>query len=99
MDCRCRPTEGGSPPGSGKRDIPPVREVIGDAGRTFRPDDAVDLAVRIDELLAAPEKARAMAERGRQRINDLYTWEHVGSSVMNGYALAALKGKRHSPRS
>ncbi len=75
-------------------DIPPVREVIGDGGLTFRPDDAADLAARIDQMLASPDEARAMAERGGRKIRAQYTWERVGSTVMTGYTLAASRRAR-----
>ena len=75
-------------------EIPAVREVIGDAGLTFRPDDAVDLAARIDELLAVAEAASAMVERGRQRIAARHTWTQVGEAVMRGYDLVGGCGTR-----
>ena len=66
-------------------DIPAVREVIGDAGALFRADDAGHLASSIDAVLADRERARRLAERGRQRIRALHTWEHVGPAVMAAY--------------
>jgi glycosyltransferase involved in cell wall biosynthesis len=66
-------------------DIPAVREVIGDAGALFRPEDAGHLASSIDEVLAEPEHARRRAERGRQRVRALHTWDQVGPAVMAAY--------------
>ena len=66
-------------------DIPAVREVIGDAGTLFRAEDAGHLARSIDEVLADPEHARRLAERGGQRIRALHTWDHVGPAVMAAY--------------
>ena len=66
-------------------DIPAVREVIGDAGTLFRAEDADHLARSIDEVLADPEHARRLAERGRQRIRALHTWDQVGPAVMAAY--------------
>lgn len=40
------------------------------AGLTFAPGSADELAARIDELLRAPDRARAMGERGYQRVNE-----------------------------
>jgi len=66
-------------------DIPAVREVIGDAGTLFRAEDAGHLARSIDEVLADPEHARRLVERGRQRIRALHTWDQVGPAVMAAY--------------
>ena len=66
-------------------DIPAVREVIGDAGSLFRAEDADHLASSIDEVLADRDHARRLAERGRQRIRALHTWDHVGTAVMAAY--------------
>jgi glycosyltransferase involved in cell wall biosynthesis len=66
-------------------DIPAAREAIGEAGTTFRADDPVDLAARIDAALADPaERARQVA-RGRERIARAHTWDHVGPVVDAAY--------------
>ena len=66
-------------------DIPALREVIGGAGALFRAEDADHLARSIDEVLADPEHARRLVERGRQRIRALHTWDQVGPAVMAAY--------------
>lgn len=69
-------------------DIPAVREVIGDAGSTFAPDDAGALAAALDTMLRrAPEERRQMAERGRARLG-AHRWEQVGPVVTAGYDVA-----------
>jgi len=67
-------------------DVPTVREVLGDAGATFRADDADDLAARIDSALADPARARLQVARGRDRITAHHTWDRVGTTVMAAYA-------------
>jgi glycosyltransferase involved in cell wall biosynthesis len=62
-------------------DIPAAREAIGDAGTTFRPDDPVDLAARVDAILDRPAERGRQAARGRERIAAAHTWEHVGRAV------------------
>ena len=62
-------------------DVPAVREVIREAGTTFRPNDPVDLAAKIDAALADPAEARRQVARGRQRIAGAHTWDHVGPTV------------------
>jgi alpha-1,3-rhamnosyl/mannosyltransferase len=48
-------------------DIPACREVGGDAAGYYATGDAQSMADRIDELLAAPEAAEAVAVRARER--------------------------------
>jgi glycosyltransferase involved in cell wall biosynthesis len=67
-------------------DIPAVREVVGDAGLLFPPGDVDALAGRIDELLADPVRARAMAASGRARVSTEHTWERLGAVVSEAYA-------------
>src|SRR5262249_29262801 len=67
-------------------DIPVVREVVGDAGVLFPPGDAGALAVRIDELLADPARARGLAAQGRTRLATEHTWDRLGGLVDDGYA-------------
>jgi len=75
-------------------DIPAVREVIGDAGLTFRRDDPYDLAAQIDAVLGDPAAARDLAERGRERSRTLHTWDRVGTAVLAAYE--AAQGARHA---
>jgi glycosyltransferase involved in cell wall biosynthesis len=77
-------------------DIPSVREVVGDAGFLFRPDDAADLAARLDQALGNRAAARAAAERGRARLATAFTWSRVVAPVDDAYAraIAARRGDR-----
>ena len=68
-------------------DVNAVRQVIGDAGLTFRPDDADDLAARIGSLLGSPSLRRALAERGRRELAR-HTWDRLGSMIMAAYEAA-----------
>jgi glycosyltransferase involved in cell wall biosynthesis len=77
-------------------DIPTVREVIGDGGLTFRAGDPVDLAARIDELLAGMRSADLVA-RGRARVTALHTWPGVGRAVHAAYVRAAANRPARRP--
>ena len=68
-------------------DVNAVRQVIGDAGLTFRPDDADDLAARIGSLLGSSGLRRALAERGRREVTR-HTWDRLGSMIMAAYEAA-----------
>jgi glycosyltransferase involved in cell wall biosynthesis len=67
-------------------DIPSVREVLGAGGLVFRPDDAGDMAARIDEALGDPGRRRALAARGREQVLGRHTWDRVGAAVRDAYA-------------
>ncbi len=53
----------------------------GVTGLHFRSGDAQDLARQVGRLLDNPIIARAMGERGRQRVATTYTWEGTASEV------------------
>jgi glycosyltransferase involved in cell wall biosynthesis len=65
-----------------------VPSVVGDAGLTFMPGDAGDLAAAIERLLTHPDDARAMAARGEARVREEHTWARVTDAVERAYALA-----------
>jgi glycosyltransferase involved in cell wall biosynthesis len=72
-----------------------VPEVIGDAGLTFTPGDARDLAERLASLFEHPDAARAMAARGRARVAREHGVERLGEAVEHAYAIAcAARGGR-----
>ena len=70
-------------------DIPALREVIDDERDGFlvrqRP---ADVARAILRLLDDPASARAMGERGRQKVEDRWSWDAVMDRVESAYAIA-----------
>lgn len=67
--------------------LPGVREVVraGETGRLAAPGDAPELAVKLDELLAAPSLARTMGERGHALVEQHYRWTVVGQRLRQLY--------------
>jgi glycosyltransferase involved in cell wall biosynthesis len=59
--------------------------VIGDAGLTFKEGDARDLSECIQKLLADPTLYANLAQRGRQRVLDLYTQEKIAQQTYDVY--------------
>jgi glycosyltransferase involved in cell wall biosynthesis len=68
-------------------------EVVEDGvtGLLFAPQDAADLAAKLDTVLADPTRAAAMGQAGRARVLRLFTWdavvdrlEKVFAQVLNG---------------
>ena len=70
----------------------PLAVVDGVTGRLVPEGDVEELARAMGELLAAPERAREMGERGRRRVEAELTWEAVAARYREGY-LAALAGR------
>lgn len=71
-----------------------IPDVIQDAGLTFTRGDAADLAAKLKWMLAHPEDARAMAQRGRRRTIRDHSWERVGQAVEEAYARALRRWGR-----
>lgn len=58
-------------------DIPSVAELLGrgERGLLYQPDDARDLADKIEEMAADPERSRRIAARARQEVEANHTWQ------------------------
>ena len=61
-----------------------TEEIVGDAGVLVDPTDANEIAAALSGLLDDPHRARALAERGRERAAG-YTWERTGEMLENVY--------------
>lgn len=59
--------------------IGPTSNVIDDGkdGLLAKPDDPTDLAAKLLELLADPDKRKRMAQNGRTKTLKYYTWERI----------------------
>ena len=76
-------------------DIPENREVIGDAGFTFRPGDVKDLA-RMLALLASDLEVRSAAARaGRRIVEERYLWSQIVDEI--GCCYQKLSGRTVKP--
>ena len=65
-------------------DIPGVRDVISDKeGYIVEPLDPSAIAKALDKIWNAPEMAREMGERGRLRVEKLFSWEKVAKDIEN----------------
>jgi glycosyltransferase involved in cell wall biosynthesis len=56
-----------------------------DASLYARPNDAVDMAQKITELLNDPDRRHKMGEYGRNRIVNELSWEHTSKALLEGY--------------
>jgi glycosyltransferase involved in cell wall biosynthesis len=67
------------------------REVVVDGvtGLMARPQDPLDLAAKINILLADPEMAKSMGEAGRKRVLDEFSWQAVANHLEEVYRCLA----------
>ncbi|MFC1967387.1 glycosyltransferase family 4 protein [Chloroflexota bacterium] len=60
----------------------PMETVIdGQTGLLFHPDDAADLARKIDIMVGEREKASEMAAAARQHVSDNFSWEQAAEQT------------------
>jgi glycosyltransferase involved in cell wall biosynthesis len=62
-----------------------IPDVVGDAGLIFPEGDASELAAHLDFLASHPEAARQMGERGREIVEEKYTWRRVAQAMAEIY--------------
>lgn len=63
-------------------DIPGVRDVISEKeGYIVEPLDPNAIAEALEKIWGAPEMAREMGKRGRERVEALFSWEKVSKDV------------------
>ena len=67
------------------------REVVQDGvtGLLVRPQDPVDLAAKINSLLANPQRAREFGRAGRQRVVSKFSWSAVTDRLEEVYRCLA----------
>jgi glycosyltransferase involved in cell wall biosynthesis len=56
-----------------------------DASCYARPNDPIDFAVKVMELLDDPGRRRAMGEFGRRRVREELSWEHEAPKLLAAY--------------
>jgi glycosyltransferase involved in cell wall biosynthesis len=66
-------------------DIPENREVVGEAGVLFRSQDVDDLERRLKWILSSGAATSQLAANGRQRVQELFTWERVVDQLEDLY--------------
>jgi glycosyltransferase involved in cell wall biosynthesis len=66
-------------------DSPVRREILDDgrAGLLSNPRDPDDIADRLASLIQSPDRARTLAERGRERFQDRYHWRLAGERYVS----------------
>jgi len=74
--------------------LPEVVGTDGACGLLVPPENSAALARAIDELLAAPERRRAMGQAGRARVLEHFTWRAAAQRTVDVYreAIAERNG-------
>lgn len=68
-------------------DIPQNKEAVGVAGFYFRNKNVEDLRLQLKRLLGDLQRLEKAGEKGRQKIQDEYSWESIESRLSQLYAL------------
>jgi len=75
-------------------DLTEGRFTAQDASLYARPNDPIDLARKILELLDDPERRERMGQAGRRRLVEALTWEHEEAKLLAAYRSLSLEGDR-----
>jgi glycosyltransferase involved in cell wall biosynthesis len=66
-------------------DVPENREVVDEAGFTFKRGSTADLADRLRFLIANPAVREAAGRAARRRIEEQYQWQQVAANIEKAY--------------
>jgi glycosyltransferase involved in cell wall biosynthesis len=66
-----------------------MTEVLGDAGVYFTPGNPASLAGRVTQVLSHPEQRARLAEAGRRRVRERFTWPAVAAATLALYGREA----------
>ncbi len=72
-----------------------IPEVVGRGGLIAPESNPGELALRYASLASNPERARAMGETGRRRVEDCYTWGQVAARMHEIYQ--SVSRQRRNP--
>jgi len=67
-------------------DLTEGRHSAGESSLYAKPDDAIDLAEKIIELLDDPARREAMGRAGRRRVETVLEWRHEAPKLLAAYA-------------
>lgn len=77
-------------------DLPEHRVTAQDAAVYARPNDELDFAQQIADLMDDLERRKKMGERGRERIQKELAWPHQEKFLLEAYG--SLVSRRHGRR-
>ena len=69
-------------------DLRESRITAADAAAYAEPNDEASFAAQIEELLDDPDRRRRMGELGRERVEQLYSWDHSKEALLAVYEQA-----------
>ncbi len=80
-------------------DLKETRVSAGDAAVYARPNDVVEYARAIDQLLSDPERRSVMGRTGRRRVEEGLAWDHQERAYLGVYELLFGSGSGSGPDS
>lgn len=66
-------------------DIPPNKEAVGNAGFYFKNQDGQDFVLQLKKILPRRAELEKMGERGRQKIQEEFSWKRRGPAILDLY--------------
>lgn len=78
--------------------LPEVVGEDGTCGTLVPPRDSLSLAYAIEELLASPERRRAMGIAGRARVLEQFTWRRAAERTVDAYREVIEQRRRNESR-
>lgn len=66
-------------------DVPENREVVMEAGYTFRRGNAADLAHRLSFLISNPAVREAAGRAAKTRVSQHYLWPNIAEQIERAY--------------
>jgi glycosyltransferase involved in cell wall biosynthesis len=78
-------------------DLPEHRVTARDSALYARPNDELDFARQIAELLDDPEKRKRMGKKGRERVENALAWKYQQNYLLEAYSVMSSFG-RHSSK-
>jgi glycogen synthase len=66
-----------------------IPSIVGEGGFVVEHGNAADLAAKMEQLLEDADRARAMAQRGHQRLRERYTWDRIAAAARTAYCPGA----------
>lgn len=79
-------------------DLTEGRASAGECALYARPNDPLDFAAKIAELIDAPDRAAAMGRAGRRRVHEQLSWDHQVPALIAAFLRAFEKRGRGGRR-
>ena len=66
--------------------IPPLKEIYGDAALYFNPNDTFDIAQKVSKVLSDSKTRSFLVARGKEQVKK-YSWQKMAKETLNIYKI------------